>query len=82
MNNEGHAKDYDPRIVQTVRNLKIASRQSDEARSSSGKSDNRMTNSSDKSSNNIDNKYFLNFITTLVSLKAQTVTQMRTIRPV
>jgi hypothetical protein len=45
MNSE--AMEYDPRIVQTVRNLKIASQQSDEARSSSGKSDNRMTNSSD-----------------------------------
>jgi hypothetical protein len=47
MNSE--VTDYDPRIVQTVRNLKMASSQSDEARSSSGKSDNRMTNSSDKS---------------------------------
>ena len=37
--------EYDPRIVQTVRHLK--SRQSDEARSSSGKSENIMTNSSD-----------------------------------
>jgi hypothetical protein len=47
--NNPEAMEYDPRIVQTVRNLKMASRQSDEARSSSGKSDNRMTNSSDKS---------------------------------